>query len=654
MRAIWRALVREFFPVSILLAGAAVAGVYATLGPVSAIKGGYVLIGLFVAAGVYALTVTPHEDAVAWARQWSLSGKLVLVAIALAVLVADATGSRSFVVLGVLPVCFLLLALQLWRGASPSWVLVQTVALFLVTPVTQYLTTGFYFARGDTTQHVRWIEAVVRAGTWRAIPGESFYSSFPGLHTLVASVSALADLSAYDAFMIVGIATYAVVVVTVYCLGRLLFDRSGGLYVAVATTILTPVIVHAAYFFPQSLFVGLLLVVLFVAFRTGRDADMDHAQFTVLTAALVAVLILTHHLSVILFLPLVAALLVAIPVVDWVTPQDGPDPAAPRAVPFAVLGLGGFAYWSLQETFFDTFVAVTRETLRNTLFASDTAAPRQYVVLGGEVPELTVGSSLLSLASSSGVYNALLLAVVALGAVTVLRAPGRYRRAGGALVVGAAGSLFVLRTPLAPAGLNRVRLPVSVFVAVLAGAGLRRLFAVPDRSIRRGLPAVVVFVLLATSAHATAGLDLYEVHSGPDLWERHPMPEAQTEFTDREDRSLDGVARFTDRYDAQITTDWVSDLGVRRHGGPATGTMRLEGDGIAVDRGFLLYRHRWTERSQTVFPPFGSDGETYTFAVTDAWFDRLVTTEHKVYASGEAGLLLDRDRSDALTTNVSE
>jgi hypothetical protein len=54
----------------------------------------------------------------------------------------------------------------------------------------------------------------------------------------------------------------------------------------------------------------------------------------------------------------------------------------------------------------------------------------------------------------------------------------------------------------------------------------------------------------------------------------------------------------------------------------------------------LLYRDRWSERSQELIPELRV---FQTLVLGDGWLDRMVRTENKVYTTGEVGILRDRE-----------
>jgi hypothetical protein len=240
--------------------------------------------------------------------------------------------------------------------------------------------------------------------------------------------------------------------------------------------------------------------------------------------------------------------------------------------------------------------------------------------------------------------------MIALGTVAVLRDYDRYWKATGVLVVSLLGTLFVLRTPLVFPGIQRLRLPVSLLVAVLIGLGIHHTLSGVDSWGPRAVPAMVAILLLSSSAHMTAATDLYGLHAGPSLWENQPIPETQKEFTEAEYRQLEEAARFTTEERPKLATDWASGLGLRRFDGEVSRDVTVTEEGFELDGGFLLYRQRWGERSQTVIP---ASYRQLTVVVTPEWLHDTVERENKVYTTGEVGILRPRG-DDSLVSATSD
>lgn len=639
---------------------------FVVLGPAVGIKSGYVVIGLAAALAVYYgsgadnRSVRPTEGLFIDRRVYT-KGVFTVALLSIAAVagarnlgLADPMVARIGVLLVALPIGYALLTLQLRSGASTRSVLSQILVLFAVAPLTKYLATGFYIGNGDTPAHVRYVDLLVSNGTWQAIPKGSFYFHFPALHTLLGSVRFLSGLSSYDSYMIVGLFAYLVAVCSVYLVARLTMgDRVRASFVALATTLLVPIHVYTSHFHPQAFAVTIVTVLLYLTVRSAGDREGSaRGAHTVISGLLVALLWFTHHLTVVLFLPILGLLFVAPPLVRRVgrTPtavdpypyehaSDSRHVLTPRSVPLVAWVLGSVAYWTFEGIFVGPLVSSVRATMGSTVVASESSSPVTLHGLGVPLPEPSSTAAILSLVSPGGVYNTILVCVLALGFIVLLDRFERYRRSAAFVLVGLVGSGLLLRTPLAVSAINRVQLPLSIFVAFVVGIGLYALVSGSFRPNTNILPAVFVVLLLSTSATAVAGDDVYPLHSGPDLWQVQPIPDGQKEFSERELTGLEQASTFFRGEDVMAATDWRSEIGLFRFGAEARG-MGVRDERIVTDRELLLYRARWTEHSVRIIPEKFSFG---TVLVSDAWLRRLVGTEDKVYTTGSVGVLRDRE-----------
>jgi len=668
-----------FFPVLLIAAAAVTTAVFGLLGPIAGIKSGYVLLGLLFGSVVY--YVHRGTQASNGYRVAPYYGQVVLgvvflsiAAVAMAALLpfVDSSTVRTDVIIFGLPIGYTLLVLQVSERTSPDWLLSQIVALFSLDPITKVLSTDFYFGRGDIPKHVRFTELVTTTGTWRSIPEASLYSLFPGLQTLVGSVSLLSGTSEYDALVVTGIITYITVVVAAYVLARLLFDDwLLPVCVALGVTMLGPIHRYSVYFFPQSLSVGLVLVVLLSAYRFGvgsgrgggkllnggpgggydKRLDVDpgnghrkwfdailsgrYLKHLLIASPIVVALWFTHHLTVVLFAPLVLCLL-AVPALADRFGFEGVG--RPQALPLAVWVIGSVAYWLLHGVFVQSLVNDVRMVVGQGQ-ASTTDAGAPVVALGADVPEPLVSDAVLSLLSVGAVYNVLLVCVFSVGVLLLLTESKRYRSSAGLLTVGLLGAGLVIRTPIDLHGLVRTQLVVSVFVAFLVAVTLYLILPLSVDSIKKAGPALLLVVLLATSGPAYAADDLYGLHSGPDLWETRTTPETQKEFNAGEMEGFQLTADFAARHDLTVGTDWNSEIGLSRYRyGLPTESFAVKNGRITTDREVILYRQRWVERSVRLVPQRTS---FVTLLVTDGWLDEMVQTENKVYTTGDIGMIAD-------------
>jgi len=641
--------------IGVALLGSAVA--FTLLGPVVGIKSTYVFLGLLLSGGLfytYHSTTVPTTLRPMEVSRTRVLGKSVFVLVLLAVTAVPA--GRAFgietvvaqmaVLLFLVPAGYLALALQFRWEPPAGRTLAQILALFSVTPIVKYQSTGFYASSGDTPGHVYLIEQVVSNGTWQAIPTTSFYHYFPGLHTMLGSMSTFTGLSPYDVYMLAGIATYCVVIAVAYLFARLLFDnRVLPLCIALAMSLLLPIITHASYFYPQALAVAVALVLLLLSYRGSTDAD-NYWAYMVLAALLVGQLWVTHHLTVVLFVPVLVALLAGPRLVSRFGPDDA-TAVRPVSSPLVVWVAGSVAYWLGRDVFIAPFVGSVVDVLSGPLIATGSGDETSVVpvkTLGQALPESTVGTALLSVFSPSGIYNLLLVCTVSFAAITVIYRLERYRRVIPFLVLGVGGSLLLLRTPLVINGLDRTHLPLSIFIAFLLGIALFRLLPNADATLSRLAPVLVVFLFLTTSATLVASPHVYELHSGPDLWEGRPLPEEQIDFSQREMRSFEQSSTYLEGRDAVVASDWRTQIGLERYGTDSK-SMRVRDGQVTMEADLLMYRSRWPDHSLRLIPG-GPPVPLITVVVDKAWLDRTVRTENKVYTTGEVGMLADRSGGD--------
>ncbi|MFD1597917.1 hypothetical protein [Halobellus rarus] len=659
-----RIILRLFLPAALLLALITSVTAFQLLGPVAGIKSGYILIGLLFAVVLY-LAVGAREFETGWDAEgigsdwksdaggrsefaWFGSAvspyKLVLVFVCVLVAAVaaadavpgiDASAVRTGAIVVGLPVGYSALILQLRRGVPTREFLAQAVALYALDPLTKYLSTAFYFGRGDIPKHVHYIDLVATTGTWRSIPELSFYHYFPGLQTLGGSISLLTGFPAYDSLMLTGIVTYAIVICVSYLLARLLFSAQPiALCVALGTSMLAPIHRYSVYFYPQAFAVALVLILVFLSVRYIDADSTGYVEYLLLSAPLVVALWFTHHLTVVLFVPILLCL-VAIPILAERVFGVG-DMIRPRIPVLAIWVLGSVQYWLAQGVFVSSLLdSVANVFSQGEIAESEAGATIE--ALGTEIPEPSVGEAVLSLASAGGIYNILLVCALAFGVVCIVRAPARYRRAGGFVAVGLLGSVLMLRIPIDIHGLTRIQLPLSVFVAFLVGGGIYAVVSARNVPVKRIAPGLFVFVLLATAGPAVVSDDLYDLHSGPDLWETRTLPEPQKEFTATEMESFRQSAAYAERYDVTVETDWPSSIGLSRYGTDSE-QFAVDDGRIRTEEELLLYRQRWTDHSVRLIPEQAS---LVTLLVSEEWLGETVRTENKVYTTGEVGLLAD-------------
>jgi len=629
-------------------------GIAATvLGPVVGIKSGYVFIGFLMSSYVYYSTSLGH---LSWSGSTATRapGKTVFLIGMLSILAipiterlsfADAAIATTVILLVGLPTGYVLLAIQIRRRAPPRWLLAQIVVLFLVSPIIKYQATRFYIGKGDTPTHVYWIDQIVASGTWEIIPESAFYYYFPGHQTLLGLIRVLAGFSSYDSYMYMGIITYAVVICVGYLLATAIFEeRIIGCFVALGVSLLVPVLTAGSYFYPQSLATAIVFILLLIALKNATEPSRS-ASYTFLGLMLVGMLWFTHHLTVVLFTPIVLALLVLPVISDRIKGRfvgTIERSKRPQALLLVVWIGGSILYWEYQNTFTEPLIRSVREILAGTVIAGQAGEGGVSLrTLGTASPDPSTEIAAISLVSPDGIYNMALVGIVALGIVTIVGSFRRYAKGDSFLVVGAIGTILLLPTPLVAVGIQRLQLPLSMFVALVVGIGLARLFLATDSSRTTIASVFVVFLLFSTAAPVVSADHHYPLHNGPDLWEVQPLPEYQKEFNEQEMQSLARVSTFIDQQQIAVGTDWHSQIGLQRFGVDSNG-MTIRNDQIRTNSRLLLYRQRWSDHSLRIIPERLNQE---TALISEEWREDLVHSENKVYTTNEIGLLAARNQT---------
>lgn len=644
--AYWQRFAPYLLPAALLLALVTSLFVFLTLDPIVGIKSGYGFIGLLIALIVYHSNTTTREGSLTGFKSSGRPLRISVYVITLfSVLVvagisslfgSGASIARTFVLVLVLPIGYTLVMIQLYVKPLPQHALPQILSLFGLDLVTKYLSTGFYFGRGDIPKHVHYTDLIISSGTWQTIPETSFYHFFPGLQTLAGSVGLLTGFSPYDSLVVTGICAYLVVVLVMYLLAQTLFDSYlMPICIALGVTMLDPIHRYSVYFYPQSLAVALVAIVVLIAFNYNSAGPRGYLTGLLLSSPIVVALWFTHHLTMVLLAPIIVVLTVGPAVLNRVAALD--RTVRPQVIPLAALVTGSVSYWLWQDVFYATLVSAFFDVTASGEAASEADAGANIEALGLQIPEPTVGDAFFSLFSPGGVYNIVLVAALAFSAIVLLNKSSDYWRAGGPIAVGLLGSVLMLRLPIDLHGSARLQLPLSLFVAFVLGVGLYQVLT--NAQIKRAVPGVFVFVLLLTAGPAVAADDLYALQSGPDLWERQTTPDPQKEFSDAEMESFRLSSEFIQGNDASVSTDWHNSLGLRRYGTESESFV-VENSTIRSDEDLLMYRQRWADHSIRLIPERRS---LVTLVISENWLRELTTSENKVYTTGEVGLLADRN-----------
>lgn len=626
----------QFLGVAIVLCLVTLLGVMRLFGLYVAVRGTYALVGLVIALLLVTLPrlFSGHEQSHSLTtldeRTVRRLPKMTFILFGLAITAAGTLDARWPLLLTVFPSLYLVVGVQLVYGGRR--LLAQLVALFLVTPLTKYLNTGFYFGNTDTLLHVNAVRSVVSAGHVSAIDVMN-YENVPLLHVLGATLDLVGGLSAYDAVMLTGIASFAFLLV-VWFLFVEMTVRSRRL--ATNTTFgliaLHPFLYYSTYFIPQAMAITFWIFLLYLLLNIASFEGSVAVKFLFLSGVLALAISLTHHFTFVLMGVLLTVFFVSGLFFRRAFDVEVP---LPRFKPVLGTFLAGLAYlsWVEKEFLIEFFHLLTSEFVNNVLArGSGVSEGISIYALGLTVSEPTIADAVRSLFGPVGIYYALHVAVFAVALAAVLQRPDRHKRYAHLVVTGLFTAIFVFQTPLVlQGGIKRVRFPMTFFFAFITGLGLTRLFA--ERTPSRSHVAVVVAVLVVLGS--TASIMVADDASG--VFSRDDAPPGQVQYTSQEYAQLRTAGAQIEEYGLDPATFWLTRRTLSHFDVEVDGYVLEITDGIRVDRELLLYRLNWGQRRLAVRIR-DRPGSGVIF-VSEQWVSETAASSGKVYTSGEVGLL---------------
>ncbi|MFB6077863.1 MAG: hypothetical protein ABEJ80_02650 [Halarchaeum sp.] len=639
-----------------LLVAAVLVGLHAlsVLPAPTAIRSGFALAAAVVAVAVARLTRdgAPIERA---PLSGSNTARVCVSLAALAVLATALTGSRLLPVAAALVPGYLLVAALLARRDPPVRSTLVSLAALLLTPaVTKYLTTDVFFGGTDTFAHVAALRRLLATGYTTALPDG--YDYFPVFHLLTGAVARVADLAPYDAIVLTGIAFTVAVLLAVYAVAARLFDDTRlALCAAAAFCLMEFSAYHALYFFPQALATGLFVVGVYATASVPAAARAATVRrHAVYLLSLVGALTLTHHLTYVFFLALLAVVLAAVRARDALAARDARLPARLRALaaappsplsrtpyrvgfPLVVGGLAVLAYLVLSPSLILFGIA---GGVYGAFLASGAGAGPGTFPLGVALPVDSVANAVAWLATPTGVYYALLGAVLLVGVYALLRNVRAYAAVIPLVLAGAALAVVLFPLPVTLPQVERVQYAVTFVALAPLAVGLAHALRASARSRRAVIVGVVLVAALGAVTpltHLAAG-DLNGVY----LDERG----AQVTMSADEYAALDGTASYlAARTTGNVSADYVATRALASEPTPAAVSadgLAVSADGLSAPPGYLVARDPWA----SAFVPVAVGGnvfadEMHWFTTTHARYRRALAVNDRVRDAGPVSVLAD-------------
>ena len=615
---------KHFYPVSILSVVCILSIVVLYLPTQFAIFGLYGLFGLLGGAAVYYRTtelveISRHRVDERYYR----AGVYIVSAVTVGVVAL--TSEPMLVVFGLIA-GYSLFVYQFVGQPTPERMLPQLTVLFLLSPTVKYLTAGRYIGHGDILFHVGLVDNLLVAESLSAIATESYYD-IPGLHLTAATVSSLSGIEAYDGVMLIGLVAYSVVIPAVYLLAlRITSDQILALSTAFGIAVLNDISFYVSYAFPQSIATVLIVVLMLLGSMASRNAIKWRVTgvFSLVTVALA----FTHHLTQVLFLPLVGCFIISYLVFSRSSPVSVIR-SRQFGLLFVALLLNGAILWIIgfYDRLYDAFVLL----FDGGMFGGYTQSVT--VGLGMTPPSTSVALALDWLVSPYALYLILLLAVFSLGVVHFLRTTGNPAVYSAVVVTGLVGSLLIFDTPISIKSLIRIGFPWQFAFAFVIGIGIQQLRQRIGLS-GMGRLLMVMLVLLAAVGPLVAADNYYELD---------PRPTEQTSFSEQEYSELQATESFVSEQDDPATVFWDTRLVLNRYGNTDLQHGTVEEQEVFLPEGHFIYRSGFSDHEISFTTR--ADGELYgnNAHITDEWLSYRIETGNHVYTAGGTGTLWSSD-----------
>lgn len=624
------------------------------------VKASYTVVGLllalvFVEIGRHGESDGPTGGLVP--RRWAIKGVVAVAAISVAWLQVFEVAWP--VLVGPIPLGYVLLYLQFAEMDDVDGALLaQLGLLFAVTSHVKLASTYFYHSYQDLIFHTAWTDGLVETGDLDHL--SSFYDTFPGLHVSSGSLSVVAGLPVNDAILVLGLCSFAALLATIYAfLDRFTGLRSVAFLAVLFLSVSEQFVFYSNYFFPQSLGLTFLFVILFVA--TSEAGDVARATYVPWAIVTVA-LLLTHHFTFVLMLPIVGVLLAY---EAWLR-LDRPDPLdrfelGDRSKTEAALLRDRLPRSRVNPTLVVTpfvlavskWMVFDREFLRGMLGLSsqiatslpgrgtgaDASASTFYLGLP-PVDRVTVANAVEWLAGVDGVYATVLVALFATGLVALVVERRPRHPAVPLAIVALCGSVLVFETPVSIATGHRLAVPFAVFVLFVGAYGVH--WATGDASGRRVVPVAILVFLFAASGPVMAMHDV-ENHTA--------LPESSGEYTQAEYEQLQSTTEFVDQHQAapvasfrterhmfQYLHPWMS-IPVHDYNGTRLSDDLRVANETLVSPEPILYNEDWANHRIT----YAHDDTPYDYSVllSRSWLEEYQASGNHTYDAGTIGIVED-------------
>ncbi|WP_152423193.1 hypothetical protein [Natrinema versiforme] len=610
----------------LLIVGSAIAAfaISFILSPPLAVKSMYTTIGFSTSLGIlwYVGSAYANDSTISAVNQVQYQKLTIIIACVSIILLIF--GPILVVYLFLIPIGYASLIYQfITRNDVTKGMIFQLVILFFINSYSKIETTYFYIGNLDLIKHTKYINDLLSEGDPSAIT--SSYSSFPGLHVLSGSLSIVADIQPHGSILMIGTLSFAALLGALYTYIKVYTSSVRIAYLSVIfLSVSEGYLFFSNYFFPQSL---ALVLVFFLIFIATSSSKRSQSAFVIAGIPLVFFLIVTHHFTLLLILP-VLFILYIFDIYAKIYTDSKPYISSLNWTLILSSYLLALYYWGYDATeFLNTFVVISTSVLRTfTSMGVNTGSGGENIYYlgineGGE----RIVDSLGWLFGINGVYQSLLISILSLGFVKVLQNISIRQNMFPLACLGFLGSVLVLDTPLSVTALIRLAFPLSIFVFIVAGYGTYEIIG--NYEIRKGIPIIIlIFVFSATGSMVAA--DDVQNYSGTE----YPN---QASISEEEYRQLESVAKFNNQYGKKPLSSFsVTQEMLELFGTTANSELSVQNSSLDSTNK-IVYNENWPRYQLR----HNSEGPYLSqIRMSEEWLQEDIDRSNKIYDSKEIGI----------------
>lgn len=592
--------------------------------PVLVIKASYTTIGL-VTALFLALLATGSKNRLSYSIPSKYDQKVLISIACYSIFLLIIFNSMTVVIGLLIPLGYAILLLQYIRVKEISASLISQLALMFVVSASAKLTvTYFYIGNMDLIKHTKFTRQLLQENSPSAIT--SNYEGFFALHANAGIISETTGFTPHNSIIILGIASFTALIGILFSFYR---RYTGSKHLAFLSVFLLSAssgyLFFSNYFYPQSLGLTFFFILLYIAIASR--SSLIYTQMVVVGFIIASALVITHHFSFVLMLPIIAWLLATGRLGSRHTARQIDPLSSVLLIPYLI----ALYYWGdFGRTFFKALFGISTSVIETFGSAGISSGGQQSIILLGTNPiSNSISTAVAWLITPNGLYQITLVALLSLGVACFLVNFDQTWEIGPLFLLGFAGAGLLLDTPLTLKSLFRLSFPFSIFVFVVCGLGMKYLIdsAGSSEISIATLSVIVLVTLFVSSGFLMGATDIGHYQRGTDP--------RQASISESEYVQFQSVANFINTHKSTPVSSFVvSDQMLDLFGASSSSTLTVNKS--IKSRHLLVYNENWPKYRLR----YTKDGTPYLRYVrmSEPWLQNYTTTTNIVYDAGLIGI----------------